>query len=290
MVTDIKKIMGEDSYPFDLEQVRSVYEIHASMSMALLIPRSSVSLPSGVHRHEHYEFFIPVSTPLVSIIDKKILPIGKNQLLPINSGQAHGLADPVAGLYCMGFHIDRGFLLETARHVYGRKEVTFQNKGVLPGRQLLNLLRLFIEESRFRQAGYAFILESLSVQIVVYVLRMCKNNLASPDIPKVRGGKENIRRAEEFLRENITSRYSLEEVSRAANLSTYHFIRVFRSVTGKTPYEYLLDAKIEKARELLRSGKMTVTEVCLACGFNNVSHFTSTFKKKVGVTPSRYRN
>lgn len=89
--------------------------------------------------------------------------------------------------------------------------------------------------------------------------------------------------------ENYTGNYSLQEVSRVANLSPYHFIRVFRAETGKTPYDFLLDVKIEKSKEMLKSVSKTVTDACFGCGFNNISHFTVAFKKRVGVTPSDYR-
>ncbi|MFZ5642647.1 MAG: helix-turn-helix domain-containing protein [Bacillota bacterium] len=74
-----------------------------------------------------------------------------------------------------------------------------------------------------------------------------------------------------------------------ANLSSYYFIRVFKAQMGKTPYEYLLDIKMEKAREMLKQRNHTITEICYECGFNSISHFTTAFKRKVGVTPTYYR-
>ncbi len=72
-------------------------------------------------------------------------------------------------------------------------------------------------------------------------------------------------------------------------MSPYHFIRIFKNETGKTPYEYLVDIKIEKACSLLRRSNLSVTEICFLCGFNSSSHFSTVFKQKIGVSPSMYR-
>jgi len=74
-----------------------------------------------------------------------------------------------------------------------------------------------------------------------------------------------------------------------ANFSPYHFIRVFKSETGTTPYDYLLNSKIEKAKKILEEEEKPITEVCFLCGFFNPSHFSTTFKKKVGISPYKYR-
>jgi AraC-like DNA-binding protein len=91
------------------------------------------------------------------------------------------------------------------------------------------------------------------------------------------------------LREEYSNSFSLEDVARIANLSPYHFIRTFKSMTGKTPYDYLLDVKIENSKNLLKLKNYTITDICFHCGFNNLEHFSSVFKRKVGIIPSQYR-
>lgn len=101
--------------------------------------------------------------------------------------------------------------------------------------------------------------------------------------------KENINRAVEYLCENFNREYHLTDVVRVANLSPYHFTRVFKAQTGKTPGDYLLDIRVEKAREMLRTTDQTITEICFQCGFRNLSHFATVFKKKMSVSSSEYR-
>lgn len=178
---------------------------------------------------------------------------------------------------------------EISRSVYGQAEVVFQNACFTPETGLQNLLRLFMEESGNRQPGYKFILESLSIQITVNLLRQVQSNLQQVAGRRNLTARDNINRAIAFLREQYNGNYSLEDVARVANLSPYHFTRLFKAQTGKTPFEYLLDIKLEKAREMLQANRLTVTEVCFSCGFNNLSHFTTVFKRKTGMSPSGYR-
>jgi len=74
-----------------------------------------------------------------------------------------------------------------------------------------------------------------------------------------------------------------------AKMDRYSFIRSFKAQIGKTPYEFLLDLKIEKAKKMLASKDYSITEISMICDFSSHSHFTTTFKKKTGISPSEYR-
>lgn len=96
-------------------------------------------------------------------------------------------------------------------------------------------------------------------------------------------------RAKEFIESNFDDEICLDKMAREGNFSKFHFIRVFKNIYGKTPHQYLIDARIEKAKKLLKQ-QISVTETCFAVGFESVSSFTGLFKKMVGVTPSNFRN
>jgi AraC-like DNA-binding protein len=81
----------------------------------------------------------------------------------------------------------------------------------------------------------------------------------------------------------------LDQISRAASFSRYHFIRLFRQAYRETPHQYLTRKRIDKAKELLATGQATVTEVCFAVGFQSLGSFSTLFHKFVGQSPHRYR-
>ena len=78
-------------------------------------------------------------------------------------------------------------------------------------------------------------------------------------------------------------------MARAAHASPSHFARQFRAAYGETPYAYLMTRRIERAKALLRTGELSVTEVSLAVGCQSLGTFSTRFHEIVGMTPSEYR-
>jgi len=81
----------------------------------------------------------------------------------------------------------------------------------------------------------------------------------------------------------------LDQIAGHANFSRYHFIRLFKRVYRQTPHQYLTRKRIERAKVLLRSEKVSVTEVCFAVGFESVGSFSTLFTRHVGHPPKVYR-
>ena len=81
----------------------------------------------------------------------------------------------------------------------------------------------------------------------------------------------------DYLWEHVNKEFSLDNLSRIANLSPYYLVRLFKDNTGKTPYAYYMDIKISKAKEYLKAGKHSITEVCFILGFSSHSHFSLIF-------------
>lgn len=82
---------------------------------------------------------------------------------------------------------------------------------------------------------------------------------------------------------------NLEAISSEACFSRYHFIRLFKRVFKKTPHQYLTEKRIERAKELLASSRLSVTDVCFEVGFQSLGSFSTLFHKRVGLPPVIYR-
>lgn len=80
-----------------------------------------------------------------------------------------------------------------------------------------------------------------------------------------------------------------QELASLAGLSPYHFARSFRATTGLAPHQYLLAARLQRAKELLRQPGLTMAEIAAQVGFADQSHFAHAFKRALGMTPSAYR-
>ena len=96
-----------------------------------------------------------------------------------------------------------------------------------------------------------------------------------------------IVQAKLFIDTFYAEKIDLNNISDEAYFSKFHFIRLFKSIYGKTPHQYLISVRIDKARELLQQSK-SVSEVCFSVGFESVSSFSGLFTKLVGKTPSQY--
>ena len=98
-----------------------------------------------------------------------------------------------------------------------------------------------------------------------------------------------IVQAKLFIDKFYFNHIDLNNIADEAYFSKFHFIRLFKKIYNKTPHQYLIYVRIEKARLLLQSNT-TISEVCFSIGFDSISSFTGLFKKTVGLTPSAYQN
>lgn len=98
-----------------------------------------------------------------------------------------------------------------------------------------------------------------------------------------------LRRVKEFIAANLDNDLSLTEIATVADLSQFHFARSFRKSTGMTPQQFVMQQRIERAKELLAKEDLPIVQVSLLTGFKNQSHFTSLFRKFTRLTPKMWR-
>jgi AraC family transcriptional regulator len=93
-----------------------------------------------------------------------------------------------------------------------------------------------------------------------------------------------------LVESDAARRLELKEMAAAAGMSKYHFLRVFRRLTGMTPHRYLISARLRRAALALASSHRPVIAVALDAGFGDLSTFNKTFRAVFGLTPTQYRN
>ena len=92
-----------------------------------------------------------------------------------------------------------------------------------------------------------------------------------------------------YINNNLEKELNLDFLSRILFISKYHLLRLFKKYYGQTPRQYLIDRRIDKAKELLVNGH-SVTETCYAIGFVSLGSFSTLFKSKTGRSPSEFQN
>ena len=127
--------------------------------------------------------------------------------------------------------------------------------------------------------------ESLANALSAHLLR--HYTVWKPTLEDVAGthSASTLRHVIEYIHDTLDHHLTLAELAFVADLSTYHFARTFKHVTGVAPHQYILNARVERAKSLLLQGKLSIAEIANKVGFFDQSHFTRYFKRLVGVTP-----
>ncbi|WP_041756600.1 helix-turn-helix domain-containing protein [Stutzerimonas stutzeri] len=98
-----------------------------------------------------------------------------------------------------------------------------------------------------------------------------------------------LRRVVEEMNAQLADDFSLTRLARSAELSEYHFSRMFKRATGLSPSQYFIGLRMARARQLLIETQRSVIDIGLEVGYSSPSHFSQVFRREVGVTPSAYR-
>jgi two-component system, response regulator YesN len=91
-----------------------------------------------------------------------------------------------------------------------------------------------------------------------------------------------------YIAENLTTKLSLDDVANKLGLNPAYFSHLFKKETGTSFVEYRMQLRMEKALKLIDTGTMKITDIAISLGYEDLSHFTKTFKKYTGVSPSKY--
>jgi AraC family transcriptional regulator len=98
-----------------------------------------------------------------------------------------------------------------------------------------------------------------------------------------------LQRITHYIDESLDQNIRLADLAQLAKMSQSHFSRLFKQSTGLSPHQYLLQQRVERAKQLLKKTNKSLLEIALICGFDSHSHFTRQFKKLTGITPRSFR-
>ena len=167
----------------------------------------------------------------------------------------------------------RPFGIESSKVYFGR-----------PISRVRDLFEELIEELQRKEAGYEEVCVIKLLDILCTLSRQ-KDREGTHE----RKDSTRIFPAIQLINREYYEGYSLEDYASLCHMSKYHFLRVFKEITGKSPLEYRGDIRIEHAKELLEDLSLSVGEVGTQVGFNSQSYFCDAFKKKLGISPAQYR-
>jgi AraC-like DNA-binding protein len=170
-------------------------------------------------------------------------------------------------------------------------QVQFRQRVDLTDTLLHHLLQAIAEEIETSGPGGRLYRHTLTLLLLAQLVR-CASNLAQPVKRAYKKGglpSWRLKRALELLDSGLTERPTLTELACDVGLHPTSFCRAFKQSMGISPHRYLLERRVQRAKEMMTDHTLTLTQVALDCGFSTSSQFSVIFRRIVGLTPSTYR-
>jgi AraC family transcriptional regulator len=155
--------------------------------------------------------------------------------------------------------------------------------------QIEAIATMLLTELHRESFGSQLYVESLANALAVHLLR--HHATARPPLPAYTGGlpQHQLLQILDYIDAHLGREITLAELAGLVDISQFHFGRLFKRSLGLSPYQYLLQQRVERAKTLLQHTDKPIVVIALECGFNSHSHFGRKFRQLTGITPKSYR-
>ena len=183
------------------------------------------------------------------------------------------------------------FIRGVAQEVYGAEadRVELVSRLGSPDETAGRLVQLLLAEAERPGAGMALMMQSLTRALGVHLLRLHSNLVPLPPDPPPSLPAPRLHRVIEQMRSSLDKDLPLSRLAETSGLSPSQFVRAFRVATGQPRHRYLVGLRVKQARTLLEQTDLPVTVIGLRCGFEQPSHFATSFRAKTGFSPGAWR-
>lgn len=240
--------------------------------------------PFPNHFHEYYVIGSVEEGERYLSCRNREYTIKKGDLILFNPGDNHACTQSDGGaLDYRSLNVPKEVMLDLAEEVTGKRALPGFSKNVIFDEEaacyLHSLHELIMKGScEFGKEENLLLLISLLIQ-----------RYGQPSSDPVPECPEEIEKACAFMEEHFSERICLDQICRHAGLSKSTLLRAFTRSKGVTPYSYLENIRIGRAKKLLESGVPPI-EAAMRTGFSDQSHFTNYFNRYIGLTPGLYRD
>jgi AraC family transcriptional regulator len=145
--------------------------------------------------------------------------------------------------------------------------------------------QLLLHDPSLDTPGYA---ETLAM-LMAYEMARLSSRLRPPRPHKGGLTARQVRLVVDYIENHLTEKTTIAELAALLDLTRFHFIRAFKHVVGLPPHQFLIMRRVERAKELLETEDMPISEVATKAGFASVPQLTKAFTRSVGTTPSDFR-
>lgn len=281
-ITTIRRLVGEVT-----EWHLRFVDCYVGSTIGVFVPVAGPCYYSVTPDHSHpgYSFILTFDTYARVAVKDGLLRSQPGQVLAIVPEAIHHEVIEDEFPRYIAIFIERNFFEEHLK-IYSSLAVNSLDFRVFAaGKELIGLLREFMDEYEARLPGFERLLDAVGLRITHSLLRAVHGISAEPT--RI-GSRVEIHRAIEYLQTHAGENVSVAKLAEVAAMSQSHFNRVFRLETGVSPHAYLVRVRLERGKMLLRSGEHSITEIAFLCGFTSSSHFSNSFRGHYNLTPTEY--
>ncbi len=193
---------------------------------------------------------------------------------------------------CLQIRLSSEFMRNVAREtvVGDCDRITLKPEFQTHNPQLESISTMLLNELQQGSLSNRLYVDSLSNILAVNLLR--QHATTRPRLPVYEGGlpPRQLRQILDYIDAHIDREIRLASLAQLSGMSQFHFSRLFKQSLGVSPYQYLLQQRVERAKQLLKNTDRLITDIALSCGFNSHSHLSKQFKQLTGITPKAYRS
>jgi AraC family transcriptional regulator len=156
-------------------------------------------------------------------------------------------------------------------------------------RQIEAMGMMLLAELQQENLGGRLYIESLTNVLAVHLLR--QYSAIKPRLAIYEGGlpERQLVQVLEYINEYLEQDIKLADLAQLLGISQFHFSYLFKRSLGMPPYQYLLQQRIERSKQLLKQTDKSIIDIAFLCGFNSHSHLSKQFRQLTGMTPKAYR-
>lgn len=249
------------------------------------------------HWHEHLQIFYIVSGQGYLRCESNDYNILAKDIIIINSREIHYLESMNNNFRFYLIRIDLPFLFSNQIDLCQTKYLAPLSENLILFKNLIRndqtiffCIDTIIHEYYSQKIGYELAIKSSLYTLMVLLMRNYINKFVTTR--QTTHKLNTVKRFQEifdYIEDNYNHEISFAELAEIAHFSPYYFSRVFKQITGRTIVEYINEVRLKKSIELLKTNSMSITEIAMNCGFNDLNYFSRVFKKRYGVSPSKFQ-
>lgn len=254
---------------------------------------TSASSVNNYHSHDFPELAYILAGKGKYRINDIIYPIEEGDLIIINPGEKHQAIpddkeNPTTEFF-VGF-TDVKFCNHERNHIPRPKNTPILHTTGELHQKLFKICTSMEAENALCWQGRYFLLKSYLVQMLLLIIRDQFSTVKLQDGYTFESANKKyvVEQIVNYFEDHYAERISLDQIAGNMYLSPFYISKIFKSETGETPIRYLINIRLEKAKELLEDGwNGSIQAVAAQVGYDDAYHFSKLFKKRYGITPSQ---